>query len=156
MQSLLDDAWPLGRHHYWKSSFLSELSDDVIDVMVRAAVAKPSARSSVVLQQLHGAAARVPSDATAFVHRREHWDLGLYAMWDDSADTEANVEWARAGWNALKPYLEDAVYSNNLGDEGSDRVRESYGRNYDRLVHVKTRYDPNNLFRLNQNIEPRV
>ena len=77
-------------------------------------------------------------------------------MWDDSADTEANVEWARAGWEALKPYLEDAVYSNNLGDEGSDRVRESYGRNYDRLVQVKTRYDPNNLFRLNQNIEPRV
>jgi FAD/FMN-containing dehydrogenase len=154
MQSLLDEGWPRGRRHYWKSSFLSELSDDVIDVLVRAALVKPSPWSVVVLQHVHGAAARVAPDATAFVHRREHWDLGLYAMWEDPADTEANVAWARAGWNALRPHLEDAVYSNNLGDEGTDRVRESYGQNYDRLAQVKSRYDPDNLFRLNQNIEP--
>ena len=155
MQSLLDEGWPHGRRHYWKSSFLDELGEDVIDVMVRLAVEKPSPWSLVVLQQLHGAAARVAPDATAFVHRRDHWDLGLYAMWENPADTDANVEWARNGWNALKPYLESAVYSNNLGDEGGNRVRDAYGQNYDRLARLKAKYDPDNVFRLNQNIEPR-
>ena len=154
MQSLLDEGWPPGRRHYWKSSFLRDLSDEVIDVMVDVAVEKPSPWSMVVLQQLHGVAAHLPPEATAFVHRGERWDLGLYAMWESPADSEANVEWARDGWNALKPYLEQAVYSNNLGEEGADRVREAYGQNYDRLVQAKATYDPDNVFRLNQNIEP--
>jgi Berberine and berberine like len=81
-------------------------------------------------------------------------DLGLYAMWNEPSDTEANVEWAQQGLSALEPYLENAVYSNNLGDEGGDRVRTAYGQNYGRLAHVKAKYDPDNVFRLNQHIEP--
>jgi hypothetical protein len=154
MQRLLDDSWPQGRRHYWKSSFLSDLNEDAIDVLLDIAAAKPSPWSVVVLQQLHGAAARVAPDATAFAHRREQWDLGLYAMWDGLRETEANVEWAREGWKALRPFLEHAVYSNNLGDEGTDRVRAAYGQNYDRLAAVKATYDPDNVFRLNQNVEP--
>ena len=154
MQSLLDEAWPPGRRHYWKSSFLQDLEEEAIEAMIRIALEKPSPHSVIVLQQLHGAAARVAADATAFAHRRERWDFGLYAMWTDPADSDANVAWARDGWQAMRPYLEPAVYSNNLGDEGDDRVQEAYGANQDRLVQLKTTYDPDNVFHLNQNIQP--
>ncbi|HEV8361045.1 MAG TPA: FAD-binding oxidoreductase [Candidatus Thermoplasmatota archaeon] len=154
MQRLLDASWPPGRLHYWKSSFLRTLSDDAIATMVAHAAAAPSPLSAVVLQQMHGAASRVGPRATAFAHRAEQWDFGIYAMWTDPSATDKNVAWARAFWDAMQPFLERSVYVNNLGDEGDARVRSAYGPNYERLAAVKRRYDPSNLFSRNQNILP--
>ncbi len=153
-QRLLDDAWPPGDHYYWKTSLVSNLSDDAIEVLIENAAKAPSPLSITALQQLHGAATRVSATETAFVHRYDHYDFIPMARWKDSAEAERNIDWARAFWQAMQPYADDAVYGNDLGDEEDDRVYAAYGPNHDRLVALKDQYDPNNLFRLNQNIRP--
>jgi hypothetical protein len=110
--------------------------------------------SFVLLQQMHGAASRVGPTETAFAHRREQYDSGVFAQWADPADSEKNIQWARESWDAMQPCVEQAVYVNNLGEEGEERVRAAYGPNYERLVELKNKYDPTNFFRLNQNIKP--
>jgi FAD/FMN-containing dehydrogenase len=154
MQRLLDASFPPGRRHYWKSSFMRALSDDAIALMVDAAERKPSPFTVVVLQQMHGAAARVGAEATAFGHRHEQYDLLILASWAEAADSERNVTWARGLWETLQPYVEDAVYVNDLGEEGEERVRSAYGPTFPRLTALKKKYDPENLFRVNQNIRP--
>jgi hypothetical protein len=114
----------------------------------------PSTASGIGLQGLRGAASRVPADATAFPHRTPQYDLLILGQWPDPADSARNVAWARAAFDALRPHLADAVYVNNLGAEGPDRVRAAYGTNHARLVELKRRYDPANVFRLNQNVAP--
>jgi FAD/FMN-containing dehydrogenase len=153
-QRLFDAAFPPGMHHYWKSSFVERLSDPLIDVVVRFMERKPSAGTCVTFQQLHGAAARVPVHATAFPHRRPQFDFGILTQWADAGDTEINLAWTREFHAAVQPFVDQAVYVNNLGDEGEDRVRAAYGENYTRLLAIKKRYDPSNLFRINQNIDP--
>jgi FAD/FMN-containing dehydrogenase len=101
-----------------------------------------------------GAASRVDPAATAFAHRARQYDLNILSQWTDPVDTPRNVAWTRAFFAAMEPFLERAVYANNLGDEGADRVRAAYGANYDRLAALKAVYDPANLFRLNQNLKP--
>ena len=103
---------------------------------------------------MHGAASRVDPTATAFPHRAEQFDFLILSQWSDPADAPRNIEWTRALFDAMRPHLEDAVYVNNLGDEGPDRVRAAYGVNYPRLAELKRRHDPENLFRANQNIVP--
>lgn len=154
LQSMFDGAFPPGRRHYWKAGFLKDLSGDAIDVMARFAAERPSPLSAAGLQQLHGAAARVSPDATAFAHRDSHYDFLILAQWDDPANTEKNVDWAKSFFEAMRPFLERGVYVNDLGQEGEERVRAAYGSNYDRLARIKAKYDPDNLFRLNQNIAP--
>jgi FAD/FMN-containing dehydrogenase len=152
LQLRSDGGFPLRRQHYWKSSFLKDLPDDAIDVLIEFVERMPSASSGVGLQQMHGAAARVPRDATAFPHRDDHHDFLILSQWPDPADNDRNVDWTRRFFEAMSPYLERAVYVNNLGDS-EHRVREAYGANYERLVAVKAAYDPANLFRPNQNIQ---
>jgi FAD/FMN-containing dehydrogenase len=154
LQCLLDDAFPPGRFHYWKSNFIRRLSSQVIELLLDYFAAKPSPLTIVALQQVHGAASRVDPAATAFPHRGVQFDLGILSQWSDPANTESNVRWAQNLWSALQPYVERGVYVNNLGEEGDDRVRAAYGNNYERLVALKRKYDPNNFFRLNQNIIP--
>jgi FAD/FMN-containing dehydrogenase len=154
LQSALDAAFPFGQQHYWKSSFLKHLSDEAIEVMVRFVAEMPSPTSGVGLQQMHGAASRVPLAETAFPHRDEHYDFFILSQWADAADSARNTQWTREFFEAMQPFLESGVYVNNLGEEGEDRVKEAYGANYERLVALKDRYDPTNLFRLNQNIRP--
>ncbi len=115
---------------------------------------KPSAATGIGLQQMHGAAARVAPDATAFAYRRNQYDLLILSQWDDPADTERNVVWTRSLFEAVRPLAASGVYVNDLGDEGSDRVQEAFGDNFSRLAAVKARYDPANLFRATQNIAP--
>lgn len=146
-----DGGFPPRQQHYWKSSFLKNLSDDAIDVMIDFVEQMPSSNSGVGLQHLHGAAARVPREATAFPHRDVHHDFLILSQWPDPVDSARNVDWTRRFFKEMTPFLESAVYVNNLGD-GENRAREAYGANYDRLVDVKTTYDPSNVFRLNQNI----
>jgi FAD/FMN-containing dehydrogenase len=97
----------------------------------------------------------VPADATAFPHRDDHHDFLILSQWPDPADSARNIDWTRRLFQAMTPFLEGAVYVNNLG-EGEQRVREAYGENYGRLVAVKTAYDPDNVFRTNQGIVPAV
>jgi hypothetical protein len=103
---------------------------------------------------MHGVASRVAPSATAFPHRAEQYDFLILSQWPDAADSPRNIEWTRALFDAMQPHLEDAVYVNNLGDEGPGRVHAAYGDNYPRLAEVKKTYDPDNLFRANQNIAP--
>jgi hypothetical protein len=154
LQSAPDAGFPPGRRHYWKSSYLKDLSDDAVEVMVRFVSEMPSLTTGVGLQQMHGAASRVDPTATAFPHRDEHYDFLILSQWADTAETERNVEWTRSFFEAMGPFFEEGVYVNNLGDEGEDRVRAAYGANFERLLAVKGKYDPTNLFRLNQNIRP--
>jgi hypothetical protein len=117
---------------------------------------RPSPHTQIGLQQMHGAAVRVSAADTAFAHRREQWDCLMLSQWDRPADDERNIRWTRDLYAAMEPYLEQAVYVNDLGDDESDRIRAAYGANYDRLVAIKGKYDPDNFFHLNQNVQPAV
>src|ERR671912_3046042 len=154
LQSAPDAGFPLGRQHYWKSSWLKHLSDEAIEVMVGFVTEMPSSISGVGLQQMHGAASRVDQTATAFPYRDEYHDFLILSQWADPTDAEENIRWTRGLFEAMQPFFEKGVYVNNLGEEGEERVREAYGAHYERLVALKDRYDPTNLFRLNQNVKP--
>jgi FAD/FMN-containing dehydrogenase len=154
LQSAPDEGFPPGQQHYWKSSNLEHLSDEAIEVMVRLVKEMPSPSSGVGLQQMHGAASRVDPAATAFPHRDEHYDLLILSQWANPADSEENVRWTRELFEAMQPFVGKGVYVSNLGEEEGDRVKEAYGEHYERLVALKDRYNPTNLFRLNQNVKP--
>ena len=155
-QTMADFLWPRGFHNYWKSGFLKELSDDLIETLVSFYERVPSPMTTVVLEHNgDGAMDRVPDDETAFGHRDWPYNFLLTSVWSDPADTDANMQWTREFWDAMQPFLAGSVYVNYLGDEGEDRVRAAYSpAKYERLVALKTKYDPTNLFRLNQNIKP--
>jgi len=147
-----DGAFPSGRRHYWKASFLRRLGPDAIDVLVRFAATRPSPHTKIALQQMHGVSARVAPTETAFAHRSDQWDCIMLSQWDSPADDERNIRWARELHSAMEPYLERGVYVNDLGDDEADRVRAAYGPNYERLAAIKATYDPGNFFRGNQNV----
>jgi hypothetical protein len=154
VQSARDEGFPSGRLHYWKSGWLREVTDDAIETLLQFLSQMPSSASSVGLQQLHGVASRVAPSATAFPHRAEQYDFLILAQWSEATDSDCNLQWTRALFEAMQPHLEESVYVNNLGDEGQGRVQAAYGENYPRLAALKRTYDPDNLFRANQNIGP--
>ncbi len=154
LQNMKDGGFPHGNQHYWKSGFLYEISDDAIEVLIDSARTRPSPLTGIGLQHVHGAAARVDPEATAFAHRNEYFDCPALTQWRDPAEAEPNIQWARDHWNAMKQHFGQGIYVNNLGEDGVDQVQAAYGANYHRLAQIKSRYDPENLFRLNQNIEP--
>jgi FAD/FMN-containing dehydrogenase len=155
LQSASDAGFPSGWQHYWKSAWLKDVSDDAVEVMLHFLADKPSPATGIALQQVHGVAARVDPAATAFPHRGSNlYDFLILSQWDDPADSEQNIRWTRAFFEAMQPFLERGVYVNDLGEEGEDRVRAAYGVNYDRLAALKRKYDPTNLFRINHNIRP--
>ena len=149
-----DPGFPPGRLHYWKAGWLRNLTDAAITTLLDRLRSMPSSFSGIGLQRMGGAAARIAPEATAFAHRAEQYDMLILSQWADPADSERNIAWTRETFAAMEPHLADAVYVNNLGDEGQARVQAAYGANYGRLVEVKRRYDPDNLFRLNQNVVP--
>jgi FAD/FMN-containing dehydrogenase len=154
-QSMLDEAFPSGLPVYWRSHFLSGLGDDVIDGIVGQFGQVTSPLSAILVEQMGGAVARVPDDATAFAHRGAPYNLALISRWTDP-DAERHIGWIRGATDALQQFSSGGVYVNYLGiGEGQDRVRSAYGdAKYARLVDIKNRYDPTNLFRLNQNVSP--
>jgi FAD/FMN-containing dehydrogenase len=154
LQSMLDPSFPEGNQHYWRAGYLREISNGAIDVLVEFALSRPSPLTAIGLQHLHGAAARVDPAATAFAHRADQFDCMVLGQWTDPANNEENIQWVRDFFAEMRPHFGPGVYVNNLGDEGQDRVRAAYGQNYDRLVAIKTKYDPENIFRLNHNITP--
>ncbi|NTJ66304.1 FAD-binding oxidoreductase [Agrobacterium rhizogenes] len=154
IQSGGDALFPRGRRYYWKAQFLREISIGTIDALLEVYARAPNTSSLLVFQHVGGAIARVPVTDSPYANRDAAFDCFPIAIWDDPVDDGANMGWARDLWSAVKPYSTGGVYANNLGDEGEDRVREAYRENYARLVAVKTKYDPTNVFRLNQNIKP--
>ena len=156
-QSALDSTVAHGWNYYWKSTHLPELSDDLIDVIVEHAFSCSSPRSYMAMFHLKGAVSRVPEGGTAFGNRQASHAITLDGVWRHGEDFgERDTAWTRSLFAALRPFRE-GVYVNFLGgDEDPDRVREAYGNSvHDRLVDVKTEYDPDNVFHLNQNIPPR-
>lgn len=154
MQRLLDAAAPSGLHVYWRSAMFEELSDDVIDLIVEHANKAPSPQSSVQLDYYGGAAARVGPQDTAYPHRTPLFGVIINAAWSSSGQTDANVAWARAMGDAATAAGGERLYSNQMMADEQHRIRDAYGVNYDRLVEVKNRYDPTNLFHFAPNIEP--
>jgi FAD/FMN-containing dehydrogenase len=155
IQSAGDSVFPAGRRYYWKAQFLRELSDSAIDTLLAVYRTAPSIASLLVLQHVGGAIARVPKNSTPYVNRDALYDCFPISIWDDPADDEVNMRWGRDLWAAMRPFSTGGVYANNLGEEGEDRVQAAYGENYERLLALKNQYDPQNFFRLNQNIRPK-
>ena len=155
-QRALDAFFPAGLRYYWKALYLDGLADDAIDTTVEWSLSRPSDRSLVVIRHGGGAIARVGAGETAFGDRSSEWMLSIDATWGDPADDERNIAWTRAFWDDARRFSHGKTYFNFPGllEEGDNAVRDSYGANYDRLAHVKARYDAENLFRLNQNIRP--
>jgi len=153
-QSMLDAAVPYGRHNYWKSSFLRELHDDAIGRVDEYARKVTSPYSLCLVEHVHGAPSRIPFDATAFGVRDEHFHFVAIGSWDAVDDPARHVEWTREFWMAMQPWSAGRVYANILSHDEGDRVAEAYGRNHARLSKVKAQYDPENFFRINQNITP--
>jgi len=157
LNSLFDAAFPYGGvQRYWKSSFLKELPDEMLDIMIARTAKFLSPMSNVLFFHVHGAAARVDRDATAFGQRADQWDYDVISQWTDGAGA-GHIAWTREFWSAVEPFASGAVYVNHLdAEEGTARIRAAYRHGYERLVALKNKYDPTNLFRLNQNIKPTV
>ena len=149
-----DALFPPGVLGYWKSAFFSELSEAAITVLVDAFERAPTDQCTLVIEAFQGQATRIEPTATAYPHRQAGHNLLLISQWTDPADSDAGIAWARTTFEALAPHMADRSYTNYLPADDHDRVRHAYGVNYDRLVELKRRYDPHNLFHLNQNIDP--
>ena len=155
-QRMADFLWPPGLHGYWKSRYMEQLSDAAIDVIIVYFSRVPSPRTVVVLEYYgNGAMGRVPVSATAFGHRNWPYNFLVTSAWSDSAETERNIAWTREFFDAMRPFVVNASYVNYIGDEGIEGLRGSYSdENFTRLATIKSRYDPANLLRMNQNIAP--
>jgi FAD/FMN-containing dehydrogenase len=155
MQSLAEPLYPTRRLHYWKSSFIREFSDAAIDTAIAQFATVPSPLSSAVFEQLGGAMSRVGPNETAFGDRSAPFSFIITSQWEDRADTEQNIQWARDFWDAMQPYAKEAAYINYLDAGDEARVKAAYAAStYDRLVALKNTYDPTNFFHLNTNIAP--
>lgn len=155
-QSMLDEGYPPGLYHYWKTSMMTQMSDEAIRVIAEYFRTRPSPLSQIFFEHLHGAASRVAPEATAFAHRGERFNFSVFVIWRDPQEAEANMAWLQKFWRDMQAHFARGAYVNYLSQEGAERVREAYGPNYERLVTLKQKYDPTNFFRLNQNIAPKA
>jgi len=159
VQTLFDAAFVRGHRYYFKSNFMQRISDGAMDVLIERFPTIPSPLSLVYFEQLGKAAHRVGATATAFSHRDALCDWGCDAVWLDPATDGVHIAWTRALAEAMRPFTMGSDYAPHMGletDEGAERIKAAYGANYERLVALKNTYDPTNLFRHNQNIQPTV
>lgn len=156
LNSMLDANFPKGALNYWKSSFLTELSDVAIDTMIRCFARCPTAMGQLLLEHLHGAVTRVGVSDTAFPHRRDGYNFLVLAQWMQPEKSEACIAWARETYEAMQPFFAQGRYVNYLDDDDTGESVAAYGPNYRRLQQIKARYDPTNFFHMNQNIRPLV
>jgi FAD/FMN-containing dehydrogenase len=154
IQSAGDAVFPRGLRYYWKAQFLHQISDELIDVLLDHFRFCPTPRALLVFQHVGGAIARVSPGATAYVNRDAAFDCFPISIWDAPADDPANCAWVRELWTAIRPFSTGGVYVNNLGDEGDERVCAAYADNLPRMMALKDKYDPMNVFCCNQNIRP--
>ena len=155
LNQMLDGGYPKGALKYWKSSFLSELSDKAIDTMIGCFESCPTPMGALLLEHFHGEVCRIAPAATAFSHRSEGYNFLVLGQWMDRADNARCIAWVRETFDAMAPFRSTGRYVNYLGDdEAQDEVASAYGANYRRLREIKSKYDPDNIFHLNQNIRP--
>jgi FAD/FMN-containing dehydrogenase len=155
LQSMFDALYPPGLQWYWKADFVRELSDKAIALHVQHGSELPTMQSTMHLYPIDGAASRVKNSATPWSYRDAVWAEVMVGVDPDPANKAKIVAWAKDYWAALHPYSAGGAYVNFMMEEGDERIRATYGKNYDRLAKIKKRYDPMNLFRVNQNIKPR-
>jgi len=156
LQGMFDAVYPPGDQWYWRADFVNELSDEAIATHIQHASSMPTMQSGMHLYPINGAVHRVGSDETAFSYRDATWAEVIVGVDPDPANAERIKDWTIAYWTALHPYSAGGAYVNFMMDEGQERVQATYRDNYDRLLDVKSRYDPTNLFHVNQNIKPAV
>jgi FAD/FMN-containing dehydrogenase len=155
LQTMFDALYPPGLQWYWRADFVNEISDEAIAQHLRFASALPSMHSTMHLYPINGAASRVGKNDTAWNYRDATWAQVMVGVDPDPANNDKIIAWTKSYYDALHPYSAGGAYVNFLmGDEGAGRVKATYGDNYERLVAIKDKYDPDNLFRVNQNIKP--
>jgi FAD binding domain/Berberine and berberine like len=155
LQSLFDGLYPPGLQWYWRADFVRELSDEAIAQHIKFANALPTMHCTMHLYPINGAAGRVGKQETAWNYRDANWAQVMVGVDPDPANNEKTISWTKSYWDALHPFSAGGAYVNFMMDEGEERVKATYGDNYERLVEIKNKYDPANLFRVNQNIRPR-
>jgi FAD/FMN-containing dehydrogenase len=155
MQSMFDALYPKGHQWYWKADFIQEIPDAAIEQHIEFGSHLPTMQSTMHLYPIDGAASRVEREETAWAYRDAKWGMVIVGVDPDPAKKQELIEWTRAYWHAIHPSSAGGAYVNMMmDDEGQERVRAAYRYNYDRLSQVKRKYDPDNLFHINQNIKP--
>ena len=155
LQRMFDAGAPWGHHAYWKTEYLRALDDRTVATLCEHATRMRSPFSAIHIHHLEGAVKRFPDDGTAFAHRSARWVLNIVGLWPGPEGSDVHVGWVRELRQAIQPWATGAVYLNFLGEDGPDRVRAAYGAGkYARLAELKRAYDPDNFFRINQNIRP--
>jgi FAD/FMN-containing dehydrogenase len=153
-QKAFDPLLTPGERNYWKSHNFASLNDETFDILTNAVKSLPSGQCEVFIGAMGGQTNRVPVDATAYANRDSIYTINIHGRWSDAADDEKCTKWARDMFAAMTPHALGSVYVNFMTGEEGDRVKAAYGPNYERLAEVKRRYDPDNVFRSNQNIMP--
>jgi FAD/FMN-containing dehydrogenase len=154
LNSAFDALYPPGLQHYWKANFIKELTDEAIQTHIEHASKLPAVTSTVHFYPIDGACHQVPPGANAFAYRDATFANVIAGMWPDPAENEANIAWVRDYYDAVAPLSEPGGYVNFMAEDDQGRIADNYKQNYERLVEVKRKYDPGNLFHLNQNIAP--
>ena len=154
LNTLFDPLLPAGLQHYWKASFARDLSDEAIAVHKDHGARVPAIQCAVHLYPINGAVQRVAADDTAFAYRDVNYSPVIAGMWDNPADNDKNIAWVRGYYEALEPYSAEGGYINFMDGDDQSRIKANYRSNYERVAAVKAKYDPTNLFHLNQNIQP--
>jgi len=154
LQGMFDALYPTGLQWYWRADFMNEMNDNAIASHIKYAGKLPTLQSSMHLYPINGAASRVKKTDTTWNYRDALFSMVIIGVDPDPANKDKISSWTKEYWEALHPFSAGGAYLNFIGDEGSDRVKASYGQNYERLVKLKNKYDPHNLFRVNQNIKP--
>lgn len=154
LNSAFDGLVPPGLQHYWKANFVRELTDEAIEAHLVHGPKLPTVNSTVHIYPINGACHQVASDGTAFAYRDANFATVIAGMWPDPAENEQNTAWVRDYYDATAPLSEEGGYINFMAEDDQDRIRANYKDNYDRLAGIKRKYDPANIFRFNQNIQP--
>jgi hypothetical protein len=155
LQTMADSDFPHGRRCYTKSGYFASLEDRTIDLLAETVATIPSSETQIEFAYLGGAAGRIPANETAFGDRSAPFIMNLLANWSDPSADAGNISWIRGLFSKLRPAMKPGVYVNFMSDDEQDRVPEAYHERWDRMVKVKSHYDPNNFFRLNQNVRPK-
>ena len=154
-QAAFDPLLTPGARNYWKSHDFLELSDDLLDTLIKYVGTLPDPQCEVFIAQMGGATNRIAPDATAYRHRDAEFIMNVHGRWENASDDDRCIGWCRELFDAATPYATGGVYVNFMTEEEEQRVAEAYGDSYQRLVDLKNKYDPNNMLRLNQNIRPK-
>jgi FAD/FMN-containing dehydrogenase len=154
LNSAFDGLYPPDLQHYWKANFVKELTDEAIDAHVEHGSKVPAMTSTMHIYPINGAVHKTASDETAFAYRDANFATVIAGMWPDPAQNRANIKWVRDYYEATAPHSEEGGYINFMAEDDQGRIKANYRGNYNRLVEAKRKYDPDNLFHVNQNIKP--